>query len=389
MKKLLMFVVAVATVASTCLVMAPANAATNFAYTLRGRILLQVEANGEAWYVNPVDQMRCYLGRPDDAFRIMRELGLGISNADLFKIRIGQLAGQTLPTNAGPLKGVVSYSLTQRMKGRILLQVEDHGEAWYVNPVDSKRYYLGRPEDAFNAMRSLGLGISNANLNTIPVNPLYANAPATVSEEGIVVLPGSSSEFGDELSTALDELSQEFSNQLSEIQETGKNALIFTRVKDGVTYTGVSLATSNWKLLINRVNLSTDELEGMKFAMALLSELLIELQKEADMPIQLTDNIDIYLNIDASDELESMIFSFVDYNASFKLTEYNTAMLEQLSANLEDLYSLTDADAELLLDKVMAKIHEGKGFHLVDFKAIVDEIAGQDTSAAFEGIVFE
>jgi hypothetical protein len=30
-----------------------------------------------------------------------------------------------------------------------------------------KKYYLGRPNDAFNVMRTLGLGISKANLATI------------------------------------------------------------------------------------------------------------------------------------------------------------------------------------------------------------------------------
>jgi len=51
-----------------------------------------------------------------------------------------------------------------RLSGKILLDVERNGEAWYVYPVDNHRYYLGRPNDAFNIMRNLGLGISNENL---------------------------------------------------------------------------------------------------------------------------------------------------------------------------------------------------------------------------------
>lgn len=38
--------------------------------------------------------------------------------------------------------------LPERLTGRILLQVESHGEAWYVNQTNLKRYYLGRPSDA-------------------------------------------------------------------------------------------------------------------------------------------------------------------------------------------------------------------------------------------------
>lgn len=40
---------------------------------VRGYIVLQVEENGEAWYVDPSNSVRYYLGRPDDAFAIMRE----------------------------------------------------------------------------------------------------------------------------------------------------------------------------------------------------------------------------------------------------------------------------------------------------------------------------
>lgn len=111
---------------------------------LSGRILLQVESRGEAWYVNPVDHARYYLGTPDDAWNLMRSFALGISNTDLSK---------TLPA---------------RLAGRILLAVEDHGKAYYVDPVSMQPYYLGRPADAFALMTSRGLGISNANLAVIP-----------------------------------------------------------------------------------------------------------------------------------------------------------------------------------------------------------------------------
>src|SRR3989339_792651 len=59
-------------------------------------------------------------------------------------------------------------SVKQRLSGKILLQVEQHGEAWYVNPDDGKRYFLGRPADAFQIMRTMGLGISDDDLYKIP-----------------------------------------------------------------------------------------------------------------------------------------------------------------------------------------------------------------------------
>ena len=59
--------------------------------------------------------------------------------------------------------GVNKAEAAISLKGRILLQVQDKGQAWYVNPLDNRRYYLGRPDDAFLVMRSLGLGVSNAD----------------------------------------------------------------------------------------------------------------------------------------------------------------------------------------------------------------------------------
>jgi hypothetical protein len=55
-----------------------------------GRIFLQVESDGEAYYVNPVNMKMYYLGRPADAFRIMQELSLGITNLDLRQIAVGE-----------------------------------------------------------------------------------------------------------------------------------------------------------------------------------------------------------------------------------------------------------------------------------------------------------
>ena len=96
------------------------NVEANIIDNVRGKILLDVEKNGEAWYIYPEDDKRYYLGRPDDAFNIMRELGLGISNSNLEKI-----------PEAGSDEIGDSY-LKERLLGKILLQVENHGEAWYV-----------------------------------------------------------------------------------------------------------------------------------------------------------------------------------------------------------------------------------------------------------------
>ncbi len=175
---------------------------------LKGRILLQVESAGEAYYVHPSKSEKFFLGRPDDAFLVMREQGIGISNENLAKIPVSldnlsglDTSGDGLPdafkealgldinsadsdgdgyndyiellNGYDPLgSGKLSYdfNFAKNQAGRILLQVEKNGEAWYVSPENNKRYFLSRPADAFNVMRNLGLGISNDNLDKMTSN---------------------------------------------------------------------------------------------------------------------------------------------------------------------------------------------------------------------------
>lgn len=187
-----------------------ALASTSMAKKLSGYILLQVESLGEAWYVNPTNYKKYYLARPSDAFKIMRELGVGITNQNLEKIPIGILNnikdndndgldndteigigtnpnnpdtdndgfldGQEVRNNhdpAGTKKIIIDLSFTKQYLGKIFLQVQDDGQAWYINPADEKRYYLGRPGVAFAIMRQLGLGITNENLAKIETDSHY------------------------------------------------------------------------------------------------------------------------------------------------------------------------------------------------------------------------
>ena len=127
---------------------------------LKGRILLQVQSHGEAWYVNPDDGKRYYMKDGSAAFGLMRTFALGITDKDLTKIPAKD------DLRAGDKK------LIERMSGKILLQVEHAGDAWYVNPANGKRYFMGKPGDAYNLMRTLGLGITTSDLEKIPIGIL-------------------------------------------------------------------------------------------------------------------------------------------------------------------------------------------------------------------------
>ncbi len=178
---------------------------------LRGYILLQVENNGEAWYIDPNSDKKYYLRDREVAFTALREFGLGITNQDISKIPIGlesrfidvdsdgdglgdkleeglgtdpekadsdgdgygdgeEISSGYNPNGPGSLN--FDDSMVSRLQGRILLQVESGGQAWYINPMDGKRYYMKDGQAAYDIMRFLSLGITNTDLRKISVGDL-------------------------------------------------------------------------------------------------------------------------------------------------------------------------------------------------------------------------
>lgn len=116
----------------------------------KGYILLQTESHGEAWYVDPVTAKRYYMKDGPTAYQMMRSFGLGITDADYSKIDKGD------------------ESLKTRLRGRIVLRAQAHGEAYYIHPKDLKVYYLKNGDEAYRIMRLYSLGISNRDLSGIP-----------------------------------------------------------------------------------------------------------------------------------------------------------------------------------------------------------------------------
>jgi len=116
---------------------------------LMGKILLQVQAHGEAWYINPKNGLRYYLANGDKAYNAMRNFGVGITNSNLAKIK-------------------ASKTLAKKSSGKIFLQVESHGEAYYID-FNGVAHYLKDGAAAYEIMRSLGLGITNNDLNKITI----------------------------------------------------------------------------------------------------------------------------------------------------------------------------------------------------------------------------
>ena len=124
--------------------------ATTAPNNLRGKILIQVESHGEAWYINPKDGKRYYMANGSEALKIMKKFGAGMSNKDMERIK-------------------TDVNFRKKFMGKILLQVESHGEAYYIS-FDGRYNYLKDGESALTVMKKLGLGISNANLEKIVAN---------------------------------------------------------------------------------------------------------------------------------------------------------------------------------------------------------------------------
>lgn len=185
----------------------PVEKDTSLLKRLLGKIIIKVQSVGEAYYIDPNTKKMHYLGKPDDALKVMRERGVGITNANLNKIQLGlgKMSGPDTdgdglsdifedaiktdkakvdsdgdtysdkdelnsgfdPRGGAGKKMEHSLNFASEQKGKIFLQVEGNGEAWYLNPSDNKRYFMGRPIDAYNLMRTFGLGISNADFATL------------------------------------------------------------------------------------------------------------------------------------------------------------------------------------------------------------------------------
>ncbi len=129
----------------------PIQATTTLANRLSGRILLQVEQHGEAWYIDPISKQRFYLGTAADAFALLRAKGLGIRHSDVVRF---MTAG--FPT---------------RLSGRILLDVDDRGQAYYISPLTLRAIRLGSAEETYQVLRQNGLGIRDRDLTQIPRSP--------------------------------------------------------------------------------------------------------------------------------------------------------------------------------------------------------------------------
>ena len=122
---------------------------------LRGKLLLQVEDRGRIWYVNPDDAQKHEVTFAN-ALPLFQKFALGITNKDL----------NNIPLN----NENKASSIGNRLKGKLLLQVEDKGRIWYVD-FDGKKWEVTW-NNLLDLFRKLSLGITNMDLNKIQTGNL-------------------------------------------------------------------------------------------------------------------------------------------------------------------------------------------------------------------------
>ena len=152
------------------------NITESFRDRTKGQLLLQVQQHGEIWYVDPIKFER-YHATVENALPLFRKLSLGITNTDL--------------SNISMVGSDVASDLGLRLKGRLLLAVEDLGRVWYVDLNGFRREV--REENIMTLFRSLGLGITDADLGNIAPGNLagFGNDefPEIAPENNISILP--------------------------------------------------------------------------------------------------------------------------------------------------------------------------------------------------------
>lgn len=109
---------------------------------IKGRIVIDVENKGEAWYISPDDFHRYHLGTKENAWAV-----------------VGGLArSRELP------------SIPDRQPGEFYRP--GNGKVYYVHPADSGLMEMDDADDLYQIMRYYSLGISTAGLQPIPIGKI-------------------------------------------------------------------------------------------------------------------------------------------------------------------------------------------------------------------------
>ena len=138
-----------------CLLPVAVGAGEEHIKQFSGKILIDVENHGEAWYVNPQSLQRVYLGTPDEALYRLTKRAVWVNFSNIERIA---LDGAESP----------DPEYADQMAGYIIGPSDLIGAVWYVHPVLKTRIRLGTSHDAWLVMQA-GVPASAKDIKSIPV----------------------------------------------------------------------------------------------------------------------------------------------------------------------------------------------------------------------------
>jgi YVTN family beta-propeller protein len=118
---------------------------------LAGRFLLAVDDRGRIWYVDP-ESLQRYEVNYRTVLNLFIKTSLGITNKNLLKVPLTE-------------QKFLSNQLGNKLKGKILLQTEEHGKTWYVDFTGVRHSIT--IDNIIEVAKKFILGISNDYLNKI------------------------------------------------------------------------------------------------------------------------------------------------------------------------------------------------------------------------------
>ncbi|MBT4849739.1 S41 family peptidase [Candidatus Parcubacteria bacterium] len=123
-----------------------------------GSILVEdTDFDKNYWYIDPETHERYSLEDGIDVSRLLKTFGVGIHNKDLESIAIDSSSTD------------IDYELSYKKRGQFLLQVEENGEAWYVNPLDNRRHLIQNGKKGLDTLKALAIDMSSSKLKIFPV----------------------------------------------------------------------------------------------------------------------------------------------------------------------------------------------------------------------------
>jgi len=133
----------------------PVLAATSTAKLLSGQVIYTAEKSNELWAVDTKNFKRSLVSDYKNTLNLFKNKFAGISESNFKKIFSSDSSSKN------------NEDLAKKFAGKIILRTESHGEAWYINPVDFKKYDLSNSVSFFKNLPLFATKVTQTELAQI------------------------------------------------------------------------------------------------------------------------------------------------------------------------------------------------------------------------------